>query len=81
VFIGSIYILYVSYKPPLLHPNANLCHYGAAVALSDSDNMGWTVRGSNPGGVREASLLPDVQTGSKFQPASHSMFTGVLSQE
>jgi len=66
----------------LLHLNALLCHYGAAVALSDSDNnMGWTVRGSNPGGVREASLLPDVQTGSKAQPVSHSMFTGVLSQE
>ena len=65
----------------LLRLNAILCHYGAAVALSDSDNMGWTVRGSNPGGVREASLLPDVQTGSKAQPASHSMFTGVLYQE
>ena len=70
VFIGSIYILYV------FHLNALSCHYGAAVALSDSDNMGWTIRG-----VREASLLPNIQTGSKAQPASHSMFTGVPSQE
>ena len=34
---------------------------------------GWTVRGSNPGGVR---FFPPVQTGPGAYPASYTMGTG-----
>jgi hypothetical protein len=41
--------------------------------------MGWTVRGSNPGGGKRFSLSIPVQTGPQAHPASYKMGTGSLS--
>jgi len=40
--------------------------------------MGWTIRGSNPGGARFSAPL---QTGSEVHPASYAMGTGFFPEK
>jgi hypothetical protein len=50
------------------------------LGLYRDETTGWTFQGSNPGGVRDFSLLQNVQTDSGTHPASNSIDTGVLSR-